>query len=158
MRCASSTLGAVTTHMSVKVRPEQMEVFQPVAEAAFARRLTEYLRRAHSGLSVRIPPGATLIKRIPAAVLTRMVQNGIERGRAYGLSWESSLAAFVLIMFVAAPNFDQHPLIQRVLRDDDASPDGRIESLWSRISNENWRAVEAYYDPRAWGLGDQEEW
>jgi hypothetical protein len=141
--------------MSVKVRPEQMEVFQPVAEAAFARRLTEYLRRAHSGLSVRIPPGATLISRIPAAVLTRMVQTGIERGRAYGLSWESSLASFVVIMFVAAPNFDEHPLVQLVLRDETMAPDRRIDGLWRRISNQNWKAVEAYYDPHAWGLGDQ---
>src|SRR5215470_9636140 len=129
--------------MSVKVRPEQMQAFQPVADAGFARRLREYLRRAHSDLTVRIPSGTTSINLIPAALLTRMVEIGIERGRAYGLCWESSLAAFVVIMFVAAPNFDQHPLIERVLRDDDAPPDGRIERLWHRISDQNWRAVEA---------------
>src|SRR5215831_1770471 len=145
--------------MSLKIRSEQIAAFQPVADAGFARRLTQYVRHApHASVTVLIPSGATPVNMIPNAVLRRMVQTGIERGRGYGLSWESSLAAFVLIMFVAAPNFDQHPLIQRVLRDDDAPPDGRIESLWSRISNENWRAVEAYYDPRAWGLGDQEEW
>lgn len=143
--------------MSVKVRPEQMQAFQPVADAGFARRLKEYLRSAHPDLNVRIPSGATSINRIPDAVLTRMVQTGIEQGRRYGFTWESNLAAFVVIMFVAAPNFDQHPLIQRALRDDDAPPDTRIESLWHRISNQNWRAVEAYYDPRAWGLGDQQE-
>jgi len=85
-----------------------------------------------------------------------MVQNGIDRARGHGLGWESSLAAFVVIMFVAAPNFDQHPLIKRVLQDDDAPPDARIERLWHRISNQNWRAVEAYYDPNAWGIGNQE--
>ena len=143
--------------MSLKIRSEQIAAFQPVADAGFARRLTQYVRNAHGSVTVMIPSGATPVNMIPNAVLRRMVQTGIERGRAYRLCWESSLAGFVVIMFVAAPNFDQHPLIQRVLRDDDAPPEGRIESLWRRISNENWRAVEAYYDPRAWGLGDQEE-
>jgi hypothetical protein len=58
-------------------------------------------------------------------------------------------------MFVAAPNFDAHPLIQIVLQDPDVAPAQRIDNLWRRISPQNWRAVDAYYDPRAWGLDDQ---
>lgn len=141
--------------MSLKIRPEQLEAFQPVADAGFVRRLSDYLRREHPDIAVRTPSGVLKMNQIPAKTIEWMVQTGIARGRRYGLSWESSLAAFVVIMFVAAPNFDQHPLIQRVLSDDDAPPNGRIERLWRRISNQNWRAVEAYYDPHAWDLVDQ---
>jgi hypothetical protein len=141
--------------VSLKIRAEQIEAFQPVADAGFARRLADYLRSAHPDAVVRISSGSVPVSRIPNAVLNRMVQNGIARARSYELSWESSLASFVIIMFVAAPNFDEHPLIQVILRDEGVAADHRIEGLWRRISNQNWKAVEAYYDPRAWGLGDQ---
>jgi hypothetical protein len=143
--------------MSLRIRPEQLEAFQPVAEAGFARRLTEYIHKAHADAMVRLPSGAISVNRLSNALLARMVLNGIARGRGYGISWESSLAAFVVIMFVAAPNFDQHPLIQRALLDDTSEPDRRIEGLWRRISSQNWRAVEAYYDPGAWALADKQE-
>jgi hypothetical protein len=141
--------------VSLKIRQEQIEAFQPAADAGFVRRLAEYLRSAHSESVVRIPSGSLAVSRIPSLALSRMVQNGIARGRRYDLTSESSLAAFVAIMFVAAPNFDSHPLIQIVLQDPDVAPDRRIENLWRRISLQNWRAVEAYYDASAWGLEDQ---
>src|SRR5262249_52426498 len=143
--------------MSLTIRAEQIAAFQPAADAGVVRRLAEYITSAHADAIVRIPAGAGAVNMIPKPVIHRMVQNGIERGRRYGLSWESSLAAFVVIMFVAAPNFDQHPLIQRVLREDNIPADNRIDSLWRRISSQNWKAVEAYYDPGAWALDDQLE-
>jgi len=143
--------------MSLKIRPEQVQAFQPIAEAGFVRRLTDYVRKVHGDAIVRIPSGAMSIAQVPTTVLSIMIQNGIARGRRYGLSWESSLAAFVVIMIIAAPNFDEHPLIQRVLRQDDAAPERRIDGIWRRISSQNWKAVESYYDPGAWGLhGDKE--
>jgi hypothetical protein len=66
------------------------------------------------------------------------------------MTWESSLMAFVAIMFVAAPNFDQHPLIGRVLKDEAVAPDARINQLWERTTDQNWEAVAQNYDPSAW--------
>ena len=141
--------------MSLKIRPEQIEAFQPVADAGFVRRLAEYLRSAHSEVIVKIPSGSIAVSQIPRVVLSRMVQTGITRARRYDFTSESSLAAFVAIMFVAAPNFDAHPLIQVVLQDPDVTPARRLDNLWGRISPQNWRAVESYYDPSAWGIDDQ---
>jgi hypothetical protein len=86
-----------------------------------------------------------------------MVRNGIARARRYGMNWESSLTAFVVLMFVAAPNFDEHPLIQRILRDDGAAPNERIDRLWEKTSEANWKTVEQDYDASAWSIKPVEE-
>ncbi|HEY6334111.1 MAG TPA: hypothetical protein VI756_32650 [Blastocatellia bacterium] len=140
--------------MSLKIRPEQLEAFQPVADAAFAARLAKYLRANHADAVVRISSGAVAVARLPEATLTKIVRSGMSRARGYGLTSESSLAAFIVLMFLAAPNFDAHPLIQRVLQDKDSEPDNRINNLWARVSPQNWKAVYGYYDTGAWSLDE----
>jgi hypothetical protein len=138
--------------MSLKIRPEQLEAFQSIADSAFVNRVAKYLRANHADATVRIPSGDVALGRIPDSVLISMVQAGLSRARGYGFNWESSLAAFIVLMFLAAPNFDSHPLIERVLRDPSAKPEERIDNLWSRVSAQNWKAVETYYDEKAWNL------
>jgi len=133
------------------IRPEQFEIFQPVAEAAFARRVVEHLRDEHADVIVRLPNEVALIKQLPDDRLHGMVSNAIARARGYGLDWEATVTAFVVLMFVAAPNFDEHPLIQRVLKDERADANSRVDQLWDRTSEENWDAVAKNYDPAAWG-------
>src|SRR6185503_14510257 len=120
------------------IRPEQFEVFQPVAEAAFLRRVVEHLREKHSNVVVQLPNEVLLIKQMSDERLDPLVRNGIARARKYGMDWESTVTAFVVLMFVAAPNFDAHPLVQRVLKDERVAPDSRIDQLWERRSEENW--------------------
>jgi hypothetical protein len=142
--------------MSLKIRPEQLEAFQTVADAAFAARVAKHLRANHTDVTVRIPSGEVALGRISEATLNRMVQTGISRARGYGFAWESNLAGFIVAMFLSAPNFDAHPLIERVLRDQNVKPEDRIDNLWSRVSAQNWKAVESYYDETAWNLDEHD--
>jgi hypothetical protein len=136
----------------LKIRQQQFEIFQPVAEAAFVRRLSEYLKIKHAGVAVQLPKGITTVEQLPEKLLHEMVQNGIARGRAYGMRWRSTLSAFVTLLFVTAPNFDSHPLIERVLKDESTPPDNRIDQLWDRTTEQNWEAVKQNYDAGAWKI------
>jgi hypothetical protein len=136
----------------LNIRSEQLEVFNPTAERAFQRRVVEYLRENHAGVAVQFPDGVTTVVKIPEDKLSEIVRIGLERARNYGMTWESSLCAFVVLMFVAAPNFDEHPLIERVLKDESVEPDSRIDQLWERTSEQNWEAVKQKYDAKTWHL------
>lgn len=134
----------------LRIRANQFAVFQPVAEAAFVRRIIEHLREHHADAVIQLPNEVMLIKQISDERLYRMAKAGISRARDYGMDWESTVTAFVVLMFIAAPNFDQHPLIQRVLKDERVSANSRIDQLWERTSDENWEAVRKNYDATAW--------
>ncbi|MGH9760485.1 MAG: hypothetical protein ACREDR_37500, partial [Blastocatellia bacterium] len=104
--------------MSLKIRPEQVDAFQEVADAAFVRRVVEHLRERHPSAIVRISSGTVKVEQIQDDVIRKMVESGVARARGYGMTWESSIASFVVLMFLTAPNFDKHPLIERVLKDE----------------------------------------
>lgn len=139
------------------IRPDQFEVFQPVAEAAFVRRVVEHLREDHAETVIQLPNEVVLVKQISDERFHEMVRNGIARARRYGIDWESAVTAFVVLMFVAAPNFDKHPLIQRVLKDERVEANLRVDRLWERTSEENWEAIKKNYDPAAWEPGSEGE-
>ena len=132
------------------IRREQFEIFQPIAEAAFVRRVTAHLRENHAEAVIQFPDEVILIRQISDDRLYPLVQNGIARARGYAMDWESAITAFVVLLFVAAPNFDAHPLIQRILRDERVPANSRIDQLWERTSEENWEVVRKHYDPAAW--------
>ncbi len=135
------------------IRREQFAIFQPVAEAAFVRRLVSHLRDNHGDAVIQLPNEVILIRQIADERLYPLVEDGIARARDYGMDWESAVTAFVVMRFVAAPNFDAHPLIQRVLRDERVPANSRIDQLWERTSEENWEVVRNNYDPAAWAAG-----
>ncbi len=141
----------------LKIRREQFEVFQPVAEAAFVRRVAEHLRAGHGDVVVQFPNEVILVKQIADERLLRVAHDAIARARNYGLNWESAVTAFVVLMFVAAPNFDEHPLIQRILKDERVEANSRIDQLWERTTDENWEAVRKNYDPSRWITDSQED-
>ncbi|MEW6730074.1 MAG: hypothetical protein AB1489_01935 [Acidobacteriota bacterium] len=136
----------------LKIRPEQLVVFQPVAEIAFARKIVELLQEKYSSVAIQLPNGITTIAQLPRELLLQMVQTGIVRARKYGFEWESTIGAFVTLMFVAAPNFDDHPLILRILKDEKIPVHTRINELWSKTTEPNWEAVKQRYDANAWRL------
>ena len=138
------------------IRPEQLDAFQPQAKAAFINQLVDYLRREHADSTVQLPDRMSTVEEIPDETILEMVRNGIARARKYGISWESSIGAFVVLMFVTAPNFDEHPLIHRTLTDDSVEPNSRVDRMWERTTEENWEAVEQNYDANAWKLKPQE--
>ncbi len=128
------------------LRPEHLKAFQPQAEADFVNRLVQHLRDG----SVGEAPALT------NEVLIARVQAGIARARRYGLARESKLAAFVALMFEFAPNFDENPRIQAILRNAQVPPDEKIYEVVDRTSEEDWAMVEQSSNPSAWQLPDQQ--
>jgi hypothetical protein len=55
-------------------------------------------------------------------------------------------------MFEIAPNFDEHPAIQRVLGDKLIPADKRFDLLFEIVPDEAWDGVEENYDADAWFL------
>jgi len=140
----------------LKIRPEQSEAFQPVAEAAFVAEVVDHLRKTRPQEVVRLPGGPTTIAEIPDEILPVMVRGGIARAREYGITSSSTLAGFVSLMFISAPNFDDHPLLKRALLDNDTDPNSRLEKLIQDSTEQNWEAVRQAYDASAWGVKEQE--
>ncbi len=132
------------------IRQEQFEAFERVTEAAFERRVTAYLIENHGDAVVRLPTGESRVAELPAESLQELVRDGIARARSHDLTWESTVTAFVVIMFTVAPNFDEHPLIGRALKDARFEPNARLDEMWDSTTNENWEAARASYDPAAW--------
>lgn len=85
------------------MRSEQLAIFERTAQAHFATSLRDFLRQAHSSVRVRLPSGVYLLQGITDGVLLELISRSIEKGRLYSLTWQSSLAAFVTLMFTAAP-------------------------------------------------------
>jgi hypothetical protein len=134
----------------LRLRSEQLQVFQHVAEANFVNHITDHLTAKHAAVVVRLPHQTATIKELPTEVLRGLVRKGIARARTYGLTWESTVGSFVVVRFVAAPNFDKHPLIRRVLQDERVPADLRINQLWRRTTPKTWAKVHERYDPAAW--------
>lgn len=139
----------------LKIRTEQMSVFQSVAETAFVTRVADYLIENFGDTLVTLPTGLKTIKELPPTTLRQMIETGLKRARGYSLSWESSLTGFVVIMFLVAPNFDDHPLLKRPLLDAEIEPDKRIEKLWERTTDANWEAAKQNYDAQAWNYSNK---
>lgn len=136
----------------LSIRAEQMKPFRDAADAAFLRRVADYVRYEHAEHAVHLPGGSYTVEQLPDDLLLALVGRGVERARAYGMTWESSLTAFVVLTFVVAPNFDEHPLVRRVLGDEQTEPDLRIDGLNESVTDENWEAARQSYDAGAWGV------
>jgi hypothetical protein len=132
------------------IRAEQVHVFEKKAQTDFVTSLREYLRGAHAKAHVQLPTGVYSLRDIPELVLTELVRRSIEKGRLYSLTWQSSLAAFVTLMFVAAPNYDTDPLIQRTLTDPAIPANDRVQRICQWATDQYWEQVRNTYDPAAW--------
>lgn len=132
------------------IRAEQIDVFEKKAQTGFVASLRDYLRGSHAKARVQLPTGVYSLQDIPEQVLTELVRRSIEKGRLYSLTWQSSLAAFVTLMFVAAPNYDADPLIQRTLTDPAIPANDRVQRVCQWATDQYWEKVRNTYDPAAW--------
>ena len=124
----------------LRIREEQLRQFEPQADAALVARIVEHLHEEHADVTDTLPDD----------VLREMVEAGMARARGHGLTWESSLAAFVALMFEIAPNFDEHPRVRHYLDSSTVPPDERLNRLAASLSDEDWEAIERDYDAAAW--------
>ncbi len=136
----------------LKIRDEQMGAFQETAEAAFAKSTVAYLRETHPETVVQLPSGKCKVAHLPDDVIYDMVWDSFQKAHTYGIDWQSTLRAYTVIRFVAAPNFDDHPIIKRILNDESVPPNERVDKLWENTTEQNWEAVAKNYNPDTWNL------
>jgi hypothetical protein len=132
------------------IRSDQVQAFGSVADALFVDRVLQYLQEHHADARIELEEGPAIVQELPDEMLREFIRNGIERARAFGLTHESALAAFVVLQFETAPNFDEHPLLHRALADDRVDANQRIDRLMEKATEENWKAVKESYDSGAW--------
>jgi len=132
------------------IRGDQIQSFDNVADEMFVDRVSQYLREHHADTAIQLPEATSTVQDLNDETLHDLVRHGITRAREYGITHESTLAAFVVLQFETAPNFDDHPLLRRVLKDDRVDANLRIDRLLERATPENWQAVKTRYDAGAW--------
>jgi hypothetical protein len=113
----------------LKIREEQMDVFQQQAEINFVHYVAKQLRNNH----------AEAVKDVPKDKLYKRVEYGIQRAREYGLTWKNNLLTFVTLMFVIAPEFDRSPAFRRHLTAENVPPNDRMDVLLGEITEADWR-------------------
>ncbi len=114
-----------------------------LADDLMRRQVRLHLRRNHRAA----------VQDLPFDTLTGRVAFGVARARAAGLTWVSSIAGFVALMFTIAPDFDRHALVSRLLDGADPEtaglpPDERLLALGHLLAAEAWELVRA--DGGAW--------
>lgn len=137
--------------MRLSIRPEQMSVVEAVAQENFVSRIAAHLLADYSKTVVILPDESrSAVEDLPEETLHSLVRTGIARARGHGLGLESSIAAFVAVMFEVAPNFDTHRLCEVLLADEEVEPDRRLDELLKVLTEKNWKSVKESYDPQAW--------
>ena len=76
------------------------------------------------------------------------VHLGVDRARAHGLDTDGSITAFVTLMFLVAPNFDEQPDIRKALEDAALPPDERMQQIFAKTKESDWD--EAGENARPW--------
>ena len=136
----------------LKILPDQMLAFRPVADELLVERIVEHLRTAYADNSVHLPSRTLRLAEIAENDLKAMVQTGLAQARSYQITHESALAGFVAVMFEVAPNFDSYPLMQQILQDETTPPNARLDLLMERATEEDWEKIKGSYDSAAWKL------
>lgn len=94
------------------------------------------------------------IRGIPTHLVREQIRVAVARARKYGLTTDEQVMGFVSVMFEIAPNFDQEPVLQKVLTDTRLKPSERWEALFADRPELNaaWEraAHPKFYDANAW--------
>ncbi|MFB0547056.1 MAG: hypothetical protein ACETWB_09110 [Anaerolineae bacterium] len=124
----------------LRIRQEQMDIFQQQAEIKFIDSVVKHLRTDH----------AELVKDIPEDKLYKRVEYGVQCAREYGLSWKNNLSAFVTLMFEIAPDFDRFPAFQKYLTDESILPNKRMGVLLRETTEVDWQNAQQASAPTDW--------
>lgn len=125
-----------------------MQVFQAGAEEAFLSRLVRDMRG-------RAPPA---LAGLDDAGLARVVRAGVARARAYGLTWESTLAGFVYVMGDVSPNWDGQPELHAALLRQQGAADAMFAGLFDSTPDASWDEAAAMRSGAGWFLSVPLPW
>jgi hypothetical protein len=127
-----------------------MEALARQSERDFENRLVEHVRTRRGKLKVPTPAGGTAVAELPESEIRQMVRLGIAKARQYGMTWQSSVAAFTVLMFDVGPSLDQHPTVRAELTHPDVPDQSRVEHLVAAVPATVWQEVRKSYDGQAW--------
>jgi hypothetical protein len=77
-----------------------------------------------------------------AEILSR-IHTGIARARSHELSGDGAIMAFVTLMFLVAPNFDEHPRIREALDNTAVEPGERMRQIFQSTGEADWDEAAA---------------
>jgi hypothetical protein len=130
----------------LRLTQEQIEALDRTAEKAFENELVQQLQQDYPDTWGQLS----------ADVRGDMVRGALAKAREYGLSWESSLTAFLHLMAGVNPNFDRHPVIQAALTRDILPPDERLKKLLQWDDVDVWGEARLTGSPLEWPLLQRE--
>jgi len=122
------------------LRSSQIQVFAKTREEECARKIRLDLEANHT----------SKIAGIPDERLDRMIRNGIGRARSHKLTKQYTVAMFVELMFIVAPDFDEYPPVATIFRRRDLDPDDKIDIIIESTSEEQWEDAKLRGNPAAW--------
>jgi hypothetical protein len=138
----------------LKILPKQREAFGSIAEDLFIKRLVEHFRENYADTVVTLPSGTKSVNisvsEMKEAQLKESLARGVSRARKYEITHESSIAGFIAIMFEAAPNFDEHPVLQQTLSNPEVEANARVGKLLETFTEEILEAVRSRYNVNVW--------
>jgi hypothetical protein len=115
----------------IVIRKEQMRVFDEQARRAFVGEIARDLREHH-------PQD---VAGLDDAELRTRVAEGLELASRYGMKKKYSLALFIELLFMAAPNFDEYPPIRYILNHPAIPPDDRLDHIIRTLRDSEWDEV-----------------
>jgi len=132
------------------IRREQMAAFDDASQEEFERRLAEHVRTCFAASSIDTSAGDFALSGLSAECVRAMVRHSIQKAKGYGLTWESSIAAYAALMFTVGPRFDEHPEIQAELLDENVPVNSKVDHLGYAISEPTWQEAKAAQGQRVW--------
>lgn len=122
------------------IRQEQLDVFR-------RKRQEDLSTRICAGLRANRPD---LIGGLTDGELKTRVAHGIRRACSHGLKKLYSIAMFVELMFLVAPNFDEYPVVASVFASSMEPPDDRVDHVIFCMTEPRWQEARRLANPAAW--------
>lgn len=90
---------------------------------------------------------AERVARLDDLTLRQHLTEPLQRARQWGLSGSQSLAAFISLCLTVSARFDSHPKVRALLEGDTGTPQSRLESLGTELSDADWLAIRGQATP-----------
>ena len=122
------------------IRDDQYHKLQEAVEHNLVKRIAKDIRKHYT----------QLVSDIDDNQLEDLVSRGIGCARANGFTFENDLADFVGLMFLVAPNFDQHPTVIKALQEKYILPENRMGYLLRVVKDSEWIEARENWDGITW--------
>lgn len=122
------------------LRHQHIEAFQKLGEKDFVESMLSHLRTHHE----------ESVAELSDPIVRNRIKTGMARAKRYGLLRRDHLTGYIALMFDIAPNFDEQPVIHRILKPLNVPAEARMERLSSAPTPEDWLEAVDLADPSVW--------